>query len=117
MESLVEAGKVRSIGVSNFSVTQLQWAQAALSTARIVSNQVEYSLVARDIEADLLPYCQEARVTIIAYSPLAENLDRMLGRDRSGAVARVAAEADKTPAQVALNWCNKQRGCNCHTKG
>ena len=105
MESLVEAGKVRFIGVSNFSVAQLRQAQAALSAARIVSNQVEYSLVARNIESELLPYCQEVRITVIAYSPLAEGLNHIFERDSSGAVERVATITGKTPAQVALNWC------------
>ena len=105
MESLVNAGKVRHIGVSNFSVEQLQEAQAALSKARIVSNQVEYSLTVRDIEADLLPFCQENQVTIIAYSPLAQGMEHILKKDRSGAVDRIAAATGKTAAQVALNWC------------
>ena len=52
MDSLVEAGKVRYVGVSNFSVAQLKEAQKALTRATVVSNQVEYSLVKRDIEDD-----------------------------------------------------------------
>ena len=105
MESLVEAGKVRFVGVSNFSVTQLRQAQAALSKSRIVSNQVEYSLVARDIEADLLPFCQENQITVIAYSPLAEGLNNIVKKDGAGVLQKIAAETGKTAAQIALNWC------------
>ena len=57
MEELVEAGKVRYIGVSNFSVQEMEEAQAALAKSRIASNQVEYSLTERSIEPDVLPYC------------------------------------------------------------
>jgi len=105
MESLVEAGKVRFIGVSNFSVEQMKQAQAALSKDRIVSNQVKYSLIARDIEADVLPFCQENQVTVIAYSPLAKGLDHIARKDRDRIIGQVAAMAGKTEAQVALNWC------------
>ena len=105
MDSLVEAGKVRYVGVSNFSVAQLKEAQEALTKSTIVSNQVEYSLVKRDIEDDLLPYCQENGVTVIAYSPLAEGLHNVLDKDKAGVIATIAAAAGKTAAQIALNWC------------
>lgn len=105
IEELVDAGKVRFIGVSNFSAAQIREAQAAMSKHRIVSNQVRYSLVARDIESGLLPYCQENRITVIAYSPLARGIYTLRARDRHGALARVARETGRTDAQVALNWC------------
>ncbi len=105
MEALADAGKVRFIGVSNFSVAEFQKAQAALSKYTIVSNQVEYSLADRSIEQDLLPFCQEKNITIIAYSPLARGLRNLKYHDSAGVLARVAAETGKTEAQVALNWC------------
>ena len=71
MEELVDAGKVRFIGVSNFSVRDLVNAQAAISRQRIVSNQVRYSLAERTIEGGMLEYCQKNGITVIAYSPLA----------------------------------------------
>ena len=103
MESLVKAGKVRYIGVSNFSAAQVKAAQAALSKAKIVSNQVEYSLTDRSIEREVLPYCQANGITVIAYSPLARGLGNF-GKG-SAALAEVAAKNGKTVAQVALNWC------------
>ena len=109
MEELWQAGKVRYIGVSNFSVAQLKGAQAALSRTTVVSNQVKYSLADRAIEAELLPYCQANQVTIIAYSPLEQGMDRLAGGRRREALREVAAQAGKTEAQVALNWCiNKE---------
>jgi len=105
MEELVERGKVRFIGVSNFSLAQLKEAQAALYKNRIVSNQVRYSLVDRTIIRGLLPYCQQNRITVIAYSPLARGLPQIAEHDTSNILGKVAAATGKTRAQVALNWC------------
>ena len=77
---------------------------------RIVSNQVRYSLMDRSIEVDLLRYCQESRITIIAYSPLGHGLDKVRRRDPKGVLGRVAAMTGKTEAQVALNWCISKEG-------
>ena len=105
MELLVEDGKVREIGVSNFSVKQTREAQEALSRKTLVSNQVEYSLVERSIEGDLLPYCEKERVTIIAYSPIARGHLAGGGRDdRSRTLDTVAQKYGRTRTQVALNW-------------
>ena len=104
MEELVQAGKVRYIGVSNFSVAQFQEAEATLSGNKIVSNQVPYSLVDREIEDDLVPYCQEHGVTIIAYSPLAQGFSNITSRDVIGMLRGIAHETGHTDAQVALNW-------------
>ena len=71
MEELVGMGKVRFIGVSNFSAREIEKAQVSLSKAKIVSNQVRYSLVDRTIEYGLLQYCEAKKITILAFSPLA----------------------------------------------
>lgn len=104
LEMLVDAGKVRFIGVSNFSVAQLKSAQAA-SRYPIVSNQVRYSLVNRAIEDELLPYCQRHGITVIAYSPLSRGLANLVGGLGDRALMRVAAAEGRSPVQVALNWC------------
>ena len=104
MEKLVRDGLVRHIGVSNFSVPQMLEAQAALSREKIVSNQVEYSLVDRTIEKEIMPFCKRENVTVIAYSPLGQ------GRIPSGrggpfkVLDEVAKHNGKTRGQVALNW-------------
>ena len=105
MEELVNQGKIRFIGVSNFSLGELQRAQAALSRSPIVSNQVRYSLVDRSAEVGLLEYCQQNKVTLIAYSPLARGMHAIRKNDPAGVLRTVAAETGKTEAQVALNWC------------
>ncbi len=104
MEKLVRDGLVRYIGVSNFSVDQMREAQAALSKEEIASNQVEYSIVDRAVEEEILPYCQRERLTLIAYSPLGQG---RIARGRGGVfkvVDEIAARLGKSRSQVALNW-------------
>jgi diketogulonate reductase-like aldo/keto reductase len=105
MERLVAEGKVRYIGVSNFSVQQTREAQEALSRTGPVSNQVEYSLLERSIEPDLLPYAQKEHITIIAYTPVAKGQFARGGRgERWRILDEVASKYGKTRTQVALNW-------------
>jgi diketogulonate reductase-like aldo/keto reductase len=105
MEQLVAEGKVRNIGVSNFSVQQTREAQDALSKVGLASNQVEYSLVERSIEGDLLPFCTEEHITIIAYSPIARGNIPSGGRgEQWRTLEDIARKYAKTRAQVALNW-------------
>jgi diketogulonate reductase-like aldo/keto reductase len=105
MGDLVDAGKIRSIGVSNFSVDQLEAAQRSAGRYRVVSNQVRYNLVDRTIEGGLLQYCQREGVTVIAYSPFAKALDRIRDCDHEGIIDRIAEGNGKPPAAVVLNWC------------
>ncbi len=104
MEELVDAGKVRFLGVSNFSVQELTTAQAVSSRQKIVSNQVCYSLIERTIEGGLLSYCQRNAITVIAYSPLGTSLQQIRARDQNNALAQIAARSQRSEAQVALNW-------------
>lgn len=109
MEALVDSGRIRYIGVSNFSTNDLTEAQAALRHHQIVSNQVLYNLRCRDIERTLMPYCQRHDVTIIAYTPLDSGklatAGRLLSSRDTRVLQAVAKQNRKTPAQVALNWC------------
>jgi diketogulonate reductase-like aldo/keto reductase len=105
MERLVELGKIRFIGVSNFSASELRKAQAALSKNRIVSNQVRYSLVERTIERSVLPYCKQNQISVIAFSPLATGLQNIKRRDPRNVLGKVGTLVGKTEAQVGLNWC------------
>ena len=120
MQKLVSDGLVDYVGVSNFDVAELQAAQAAMPNVPIVSNQILYNLRRRGAERDVIPYCRRHDVTVIAYSPLHEGalvggnggrLRRALGMNRDqDALAQVAAETGRTPAQVALNWVADQEG-------
>ncbi len=69
--ALLATGKVRHIGVSNFSVEQLRRANAL---ATVETLQPPYSLINRDIEGDVLPYCVGEGIGVIAYSPMASGL-------------------------------------------
>jgi diketogulonate reductase-like aldo/keto reductase len=104
MEKLVKDGLTRHIGVSNFSVEQMKEAQNSLSHEKIVSNQVEFSLVDRTVESRILPYCQKESLTLIAYSPLGQGkIPR--GRGPSFKVLdEIAGKLGKSRNQVALNW-------------
>ena len=135
MADAVEAGKVRAIGVSNYSAEQLRTAHAALAERGIplASNQVEYSLLRRAPEADgVLDACRELGITLIAYQPLAQGVltgkyrpgDRPKGIRRFGRYYRgdglknaqpvvallgeIGERHSKTPAQVALRWLVQQ---------
>ena len=114
METLADRGMVRYIGVSNFSVAELREAQGAMSKYPIVCNQVLYNLKRRGIERDLIPYCRENGITVMAYTPLADGslaarprLSSRMGKAGRGweILEAVAREAGRTPAQAALNWC------------
>lgn len=132
MADAVEAGKVRAVGVSNYSAEQMREAHAALSKRGIplASNQVEYSLLHRQPEVNgVLDACRELGIALIAYSPLAGG--RLTGKysaqNRAGGFFRrilpqfgrkamqelqpviellreIGETYSKTPSQVALRW-------------
>ncbi|MSQ48608.1 MAG: aldo/keto reductase [Deltaproteobacteria bacterium] len=112
MATLVDRKQVKYIGVSNFSTQELRRAQAALPNHPIVSNQVLYNLNDREIERELLPYCQQHDVTIIAYTPLDDGRlavkSRWRRRQGMAVLEEIATQTHKTLAQVALNWCVSQ---------
>ena len=110
MEELVQQGKVRFIGLSNFTVKEFKEAQASMRNCKIVANQVRYSLVDRTIDGDVLPFCRQNSVTVIAYSPLANSLQRLIDADPNRVLDKVAKMTNKTKAQVALNWCVSKPG-------
>lgn len=125
----VAAGKVRAVGVSNYSAEQMRRAHAALAKRGIplASNQVYYSLLNRAPEVNgVLQACRDLNVTLIAFSPLTQGLltgkysprnpptgprfltftmYKMREVERLVALMREIGEAHgKTPSQVALNW-------------
>jgi aryl-alcohol dehydrogenase-like predicted oxidoreductase len=71
MLELKQAGKVREIGVSNHAVAQMRRLQ---TIHPIASLQPPYSMVARNVEAEILPYCQEHQIGVVAYSPMCKGL-------------------------------------------
>jgi aryl-alcohol dehydrogenase-like predicted oxidoreductase len=128
MRALQRVGLVGEVGVSNYSLERWRAAEEALG-GRVLSNQVQYSLVHRSPERDLLPYAEATGHVVIAYSPLAQGLlsghyDRdtrpanrvrtanplFLPENLERAGALIAALRDvadahsATPAQIALAW-------------
>jgi len=127
MARLVEAGKVRHIGVSEAAPATIRRAHAVHPLAAV---QTEYSLWTRDVEAEVLPTCRELDIGFVAYSPLGRGFlsgtipsrDSLIETDRRRdhpryseeniatntalveALRSIASEVDATPAQVALAW-------------
>ncbi len=126
LASFVQEGKVRYIGVSNFSVEQMR---AILPIHPIASLQPPYHLLDRSIEDEILPFCRENNIGVIAYSPMASGLltgrfditrvaenDWRRGDDKFQepqlsrnlafveALRPIAARQDKTVAQLAVAW-------------
>jgi diketogulonate reductase-like aldo/keto reductase len=101
---LLDEGKTRFVGVSNFTIEQMDEAQTALGRHKIVCNQVYYSMERRGIEHDLLPYCSKKGIAIVAYSPFGSG-HFPSSRSRGGNVlGAVAAKHEVTPHQVVLNF-------------
>jgi diketogulonate reductase-like aldo/keto reductase len=99
MEALVQAGKIRHWGVSNLDIDDMEELAALPGGEACATNQVLYNLTRRGIEWDLLPWCRERAMPIMAYSPIEQG--RLL---RKKALKEVAARHGATPAQVALAW-------------
>ncbi len=104
MRRLVADGWVRFVGVSNFTVEQMERAREALEDVPLVCNQVYYWLGQRAAELRLLPACQRLGITLMAYSPLGSGRFPSPRTARGRVLASVAARYGKTPHQVALNW-------------
>lgn len=104
-EALVEAGKIRRWGVSNFSVADMAELASLSGGENCATNQVCYHLGERGIEWDLVPWMRAHRMPLMAYSPLGQaNLLR------DARLARVAGAVATTPAQLALAWTCRDGG-------
>jgi aryl-alcohol dehydrogenase-like predicted oxidoreductase len=139
LHGFVQAGKVRYIGCSNWTGSQIveaQWAASELSGTPFISLQPRYSLNARRIEEDILPACQRQGIGTMIYSPLGGGV--LTGKYKPGEappegsraarggwwarmldeqsvelaveVGKVAAELGATPTAVALAWVLSRRG-------
>ncbi|MBI3182708.1 MAG: aldo/keto reductase [Myxococcales bacterium] len=109
-EKLLQQGKVRSWGVSNFDVADLEEALKSAGEGKLACNQVLYHLKERAIEERLVPFCERHRITVVAYSPFGSG-DFPLARGAGGSVlAEVAAANRATPRQVALAFLLRLKG-------
>ena len=100
-ESLRAAGKIRAWGVSNFSVRQMEDLLRIPQGDRCATNQVEYNIGDRSIERDLLPWCEQLGMPIMAYSPLRGPGATLL---RDPTLASIGAAHGCSAAAVALAW-------------
>jgi len=100
-EQLRAAGKIRAWGVSNFNVSQMEDLFRVPDGDRCATNQVPYSLNNRGIERDLLTWCKQHHVPVMAYSPLGGDNHLLVG-DRT--LARIGAAHGCSAAAVALAW-------------
>ncbi|HZP62407.1 MAG TPA: aldo/keto reductase [Terriglobales bacterium] len=102
---LLDLGKIRYWGVSNFDVDDMEELLALPTGDKVATDQVLYNLTRRGIEYDLLPWCHERNIPVMAYSPIEQG--RMLHHPE---LKRIAARHKVTPAQVALAWVLRQDG-------
>ena len=140
LEILIQKGKIRAGAVSNYPVNLMK---EAVKTLPIASNQVPYSMVNRGIEKDIIPFCIENNIGILAYSPLQRGL--LTGKIKKGHnfgkgdsrpdtiyyrepnlsriisftddLRAIAEERNVTLSQLVLNWTIQQPGITCALAG
>lgn len=100
-EQLRSAGKIRSWGVSNFNTSQMEDLFHVPNGNRCATNQVSYSLHNRRIERDLLPWCAQHNMPVMAYSPLGGDHNLVV---KDPAPTQIGATHNCTAAAVALAW-------------
>jgi len=122
LEALVRDGKVRHVGVSNFSLEQIRAARAALREVELSSFQGDYSLLRREAERDVLPHCRASALLFFAYSPLAGGHlarvsasgpvrgNRSLRSAVRDSLAPLAERHGVHPSAIAVAWILAQPG-------
>jgi diketogulonate reductase-like aldo/keto reductase len=103
LQGLKQAGKIREFGVSNFDVDDMEEAFALKEGGAIATNQVLYNLSRRGVEWDLLPWCRQHRIPVMAYSPVEQG--RLL---KNLALQAIAQQRGVTTAQIAIAWLLQQ---------
>lgn len=109
LAQLMSDGKIRNVGVSNFSKREFLQAQEFLTESRIASNQVEFNLVDRFAEQELLPFLRLTGGVLIAYSPLDKGRNAS-GDPREKILSELSKKYEKTTTQIALAWLISHNG-------
>lgn len=99
LQALKQAGKIREFGVSNFDTDDMEEAFVLKDGGAIATNQVLYNLSRRGVEWDLLPWCRQHRIPVMAYSPVEQG--RLL---KNQALHTIAQQKGVTAAQIAIAW-------------
>jgi diketogulonate reductase-like aldo/keto reductase len=110
LEALVEQGKARAIGVSNFDAGDVREAQSYLRRVPLACNQILYHLRERGVEAELIPYCQSQQIAVVGYTPFGRSRFPRKEAEPSGVLGRIAEKYAKTPRQVILNFLTREPG-------
>jgi diketogulonate reductase-like aldo/keto reductase len=109
-ERLVDDGKIRSFGVSNFDVDDLEEAQRHAGRYPIACNQVLYNLEERGVERRVLPFCTEHGIALVGYSPFGSGTFPAAGSRGGRALAEIAQRRGTTPRAVALAFLVRLAG-------
>jgi aryl-alcohol dehydrogenase-like predicted oxidoreductase len=136
MDQLLTEGKIRYVGVSNYHNALVQEAMSNLQNGEIIANELEYNLVNRSIEKEILPFLRQQRIVVLAYYPLLsgflttkydentiltkndfrnhwelfkhkENFTR--SQVLFEAIRQIAEEHEVSPAEVAINWLLREK--------
>jgi diketogulonate reductase-like aldo/keto reductase len=99
LRALKAAGKIRDYGVSNLDVDDMEEMCALPGGDAMATDQILYNLSRRGVEWDLLPWCRQRSIPLMAYSPIEQG--RILRRPELRAIA---LRHEATPAQIALAW-------------
>jgi len=109
-DELIDAGKIRAFGVSNFDTDDIDEAIAITGPGRIVCNQVLYHLEQRGIEHTLIPQCIEHDIAVVAYSPFGSGRFPRKSSPGGKVLAQIAGRHDATPHRVALAFLIQTAG-------
>ncbi len=103
LEILVQSGKVRFVGLSNFSYKEAQQARAILDPIPVPMVQQEYNLIDRTIEDRILPECRNTKAFVLAYSPLLQG--KLVPKDERRVILELLAKKyERTVSQIILAW-------------
>jgi diketogulonate reductase-like aldo/keto reductase len=104
LEDLVDEGKTRYIGVSNFSVSQFKEAQGYLKKSTLITNQLPANVSNQNHIHNSLPYYLENGVILTAYSPLGHRGLNSLNEDLKANLLKIAQNHNATVQQIAIAW-------------
>lgn len=103
IERAFEQGKIRGLGLSNFSISEIQTTRQSLRHDILQAVQVEYNLFDRSAELDVFPYAKSRGISVVAYSPLDQG--RIVGRESTRKqIESLARMQGISPGQLALAW-------------
>lgn len=108
MGELIDEGRIKAAGVSNFDVEGMELALEALGRHELACNQVLYHMEERGIEAEVVPFCRDKGIAVVGYSPFGSG-DFVDPGSRGGEeLVRIARKHTRTPRQVALRFLTRE---------